>query len=324
MKNKIGNNLDCAILLSACLENEGITVNIIKNPSFTILLVNTGALIEESEKVTGDAELYIEKDNFVWIPIDLSLFGSSFLDAWKQGAKKYNEYLTMEEKGKIFNVKEYRVKAPEDNLSVSDVIPDIPKEMDLDSKLQADFKNFYKERIPSLIKKYNDKLKIMPDNLEVRLALADIYKRSVLINEASKEYEQVLLLDEKNMTALYSLADFSLYNKKQDDALKYFTKILNFYPQEPRAAFEIAEIYYSQDKSKEALEYYQKYLKFNTKDLQKNSAAQLKIGLCYASLKEMQKAIAELEKFIKEYPEHEFIEDTKKTLNLLKSEYPEE
>ncbi len=117
---------------------------------------------------------------------------------------------------------------------------------------------------------------------------------------------------------------YIIINDEKRDSLNYFIKILNFYPQEARAAFEIAEIYYARDKSKEALEHYQKYLKFNTQDKQKNGSAQLKIGLCYTSLSEMHKAIAELEKFIKDYPDHELVTDTKKTLDLLKSQYPEE
>ncbi|MEW6088719.1 MAG: tetratricopeptide repeat protein [bacterium] len=324
LKNKIGNDVDCAIFLSACLEKEGIAVNFIKNPSFVVLLVNTGASIEEAEKISGDSESYAEKDNLIWIPVDVSMFGSSFLDSWKQGIKKYKEYLAAKEKSEIFNIKEYRVKVPEDKLPESDFAAETPKESDLNLRLQEDLKNFYKERISSLIKKYNEKLKITPDDLKLRLALAGAYDENSQKEGAAGEYGQVLLMDEKNLTALYFLADYSLSREKRDEALNYFLKILNFYPQEPRAMFEIAEIYYSQDKSKEALELYQKYLKMGTQDKKRNSQAQLKIGLCYASLKEMKKAIEELEKFIKEYPEHELIEDTKKTLGLLKSGYSEE
>lgn len=321
LKNKIGNDLDCAVLLSACLEKEGIAVKIITNPSFTIMLINTGASIEEPEKVTGDAKLYVEKDNFIWIPVDVSLFGFSFPDAWKQGVEKYNEYLTMEEKGEMFSVKEYRVHAPEDDPSVNNVIPEIPEEMDIDTKLQADFKVFYKEMVQSLIKKYKDVLKIAPDDLKTRSTLANLYRENNFKDAASMEYEQVLKLDENNITALYFLAEYLLESEvqKYDEALNYFMKIIIFYPQESRAVFEIAEIYYAQDKSKEALEYYQKYSKFNTDDKQKSGSAQLKIGLCYASLGEMQKAIIGLDIFIKEYPEHKLVEDTKKTLKLLKS-----
>ncbi|MBI4649901.1 tetratricopeptide repeat protein [Candidatus Desantisbacteria bacterium] len=310
------------------MEQAEISADIIKNSYFTLILLNTGCSINEADKITGNTDLFIEKDNFILIPVDVAMFGSSFMDAWKEGVARYKEYKNMEEKGELFSVKEYRINIKEaSSLYLSQVLtlpptdwqPNIPKKTEIENVLQADLKKYKKDKESSLISKYKNKLKVIPDDLKTRMALAEVYKENGFLNEAAEEYKQVLLVDDKNMTALYTLSDYALYNKKNEEAMSYLNKILEIYPAESRAIFDIAENYYLQDKYEEALEYYKKYLKLDTNDLNKKGTAQLKIGLCFAALKKLDRAVTELEKFINEYPQHDMVKDTKKTLEILKS-----
>lgn len=45
-------------------------------------------------EITDDRSLFVEKNENVWIPVEITLAGEPFVQAWKEGAKELNATLS--------------------------------------------------------------------------------------------------------------------------------------------------------------------------------------------------------------------------------------
>ncbi len=80
---------DLAVVYASLLEAVGVRALILVTPSHAFAAVHTG-LPPQSRAVLGaDASLSFEHAGELWIPVETTLVGKSFEEAWKQGAAVY-------------------------------------------------------------------------------------------------------------------------------------------------------------------------------------------------------------------------------------------
>ena len=98
LARKSGDCDDLTILFAAVLENIGIGTALVDVPGHVFVIFNTG--VTEAEKNTlgfSDSLLVIHRGT-VWIPVEMTLVGSSFTRAWQKGAEEYRDWSA---KGKV-------------------------------------------------------------------------------------------------------------------------------------------------------------------------------------------------------------------------------
>ncbi|MFC1524721.1 6-bladed beta-propeller, partial [Thermodesulfobacteriota bacterium] len=87
LQRKSGDCDDLVALIAAALESLGIHTYPVEIPGHMLLMFDTG-LPATSDGYTMD-DLFVIKDGMLWIPVETTLIGSSFITAWEKGSRNY-------------------------------------------------------------------------------------------------------------------------------------------------------------------------------------------------------------------------------------------
>jgi hypothetical protein len=126
LAKKAGDCDDSSVLLAACLENLGIRTALVGTSDHVFIIFDTGVNTKNASRVSLNDRDYIIRDNSVWIPLETTIIGKSFADAWKVGADGY--YKTVDAKGKldIIDVRTAWEVSPPTNLASDEKISEMP------------------------------------------------------------------------------------------------------------------------------------------------------------------------------------------------------
>jgi hypothetical protein len=97
LKIKSGDCDDLSVLMSAGLENMGIETAILDVPGHLLMMFNTGLPESERQRISLNDELLAVRDGTIWIPVEATMIGTTFSEAWAEGARKYHDHLAKNE-----------------------------------------------------------------------------------------------------------------------------------------------------------------------------------------------------------------------------------
>jgi hypothetical protein len=90
LTRKSGDCADVVALLASALESMTVTTCALDAPGHLFLMFDTG---ETQREALGFPEtMLVSYAGTWWVPVEATLVGSSFLDAWKQGAEEYRRW----------------------------------------------------------------------------------------------------------------------------------------------------------------------------------------------------------------------------------------
>jgi hypothetical protein len=81
---------DLAILYCALLEAIGVPTAFITVPEHIFAAFSTGMTEEEARATFSDQTRFVVQDGQAWVPVETTLVGASFQDAWRSGAERWN------------------------------------------------------------------------------------------------------------------------------------------------------------------------------------------------------------------------------------------
>jgi len=86
LRKKSGDCDDLTALYCALLENVGISTALVDAPGHIYMMFDSGVPIEQARRFPIAESLYVVRNGQLWIPVEITLFGTSFLEAWRSGA----------------------------------------------------------------------------------------------------------------------------------------------------------------------------------------------------------------------------------------------
>jgi len=93
LKSKIGDCDDCSVLMSALLENLGISTCLLDvtdpDQGHLFMMFDTGIPLEQASSRFISPDEYIPYQGRAWIPIEVTQFGRSFQEAYRYGMQEY-------------------------------------------------------------------------------------------------------------------------------------------------------------------------------------------------------------------------------------------
>ncbi|MDH3343294.1 MAG: tetratricopeptide repeat protein, partial [Gammaproteobacteria bacterium] len=92
LKFKSGDCDDLSVLMSTSLENLGVETAILDVPGHLLMMFNTGVAEADRHQISGNDDLLVIRDGQVWIPVEATMIGTTFLEAWSEGSRKYHKY----------------------------------------------------------------------------------------------------------------------------------------------------------------------------------------------------------------------------------------
>jgi tetratricopeptide (TPR) repeat protein len=203
LKRKTGDCDDLTALMAALMESVGVTTAFLDVPGHVLM----AAQLDDSfplDPGLPDGSV-LSRDGARWIPVETTVVGQSFLDAWDQGVKTLRnvseDRLTLIETQDAWELyppatlpEEPGVEAPQ-RTTVTDKFPD------------GGVKALVSRRLNTLTAKHEAALKANPDDRDARLQLGLVRAESGLLEQSAKDFDVLLAGDPLNAAALNNRAN---------------------------------------------------------------------------------------------------------------------
>lgn len=240
LKRRAGDCDDLVSLFASLVESLGIKSAAVDYPGHIFTMFDSGIPKEDIEKFGLKREQVIIYEDTVYIPVELTLLGENFYNAWLKGAKNYNEYL-----GKGLKVvsmeKAWQIYKP----------ATLPNET-LNVKLPANFDNLYKSSYDFIAEKRNEEIL---KNIKANLTKPEqsLYALFRFSNAKDAIFLGNFLLksgiDEPLM--FNDLANIYFFEKKYDEALVYYKKAVEKDAENPFYLINLLKTYKKMSKKSE-------------------------------------------------------------------------
>ena len=259
LQAKIGDCDDCTAIYCAMLENLNIPTAIldVNDPEFghIYMMFDSGISVEEAGDFFLNEKEYVLWEGRLWIPVETTLFGSSFSDAWRNGAA---EYYVRKERGYI------------NELLVSDaqqvfkpgVVPDadiaLPSAEAINALYDRDLA-FFDNRLDQIAMASGVSL----DSAEGLYDAGTAYLRLGELDRAEETLDRAIELDSGMADAHNAKGVIQTRRRNYDEALRLFRRALDLNPGDAGYRINISLAYYLQGRTDEAQKAYDEAAEVN-------------------------------------------------------------
>lgn len=130
LERKSGDCDDLVAAYSSVLEKVGIATRVLRVPGHMFMMFSTG-VPASADGYTMD-EMYVIQDNMLWIPVETTVVGNSFIKAWELGAGNYYKW---KNKGlTVLNIQQAWASYKPVTLPTSTWVPNMITKQDVDKK----------------------------------------------------------------------------------------------------------------------------------------------------------------------------------------------
>ena len=251
LKRKSGDCDDLVILYSAMLESIGITTKLLFYPGHILMMFSTG--IKSKDKLDTLENMVVELEGKIWIPVETTLLGESFIKAWEAGSTSYYKW---KEKGlEIMDIKLAWKKFKPASLPISNWRSEIVKKDTIEKKFAEESNTVRKIHLRLISKKHIALLNENPNNVNALMQLGIIYAQAGVIEEAQKAFEKALEYDKVNANLKNNMGNIYYLNKDYTKAQLAYEEAANLDPKDPFILINLTRCYLKlemEDKAEEA------------------------------------------------------------------------
>ena len=217
LSRKSGDCDDLSILFAACMENVGINTAFIDVPGHVFIMFNTG--IAESDRLTlgFPDELLVRYQGTAWIPVEMTMVGSSFTRAWQKAAEEYRDWTAKGKVDIIVTSQAWELFKPV-TLPASDVKAAKVRRQDIEEKFKDELNALGQQRLNTLSAGYIEELKKNPQDMTALMQLGIIYGENGYYAEALEQFQKMLAQDKENAVALNNIGNINLLQERLEDA----------------------------------------------------------------------------------------------------------
>lgn len=197
LRLKSGDCDDLSVLISAGLENLGINTAFIEIPGHLFLMFDTGIDEIDAGLISQDNSLLVIRDGRVWIPLEATMVNTNFIEAWAEGANKYQKALAADELGIIDLAEAWKDYKPV-TLRKANYDIELPQKSRTESLVRQARTILLGKSIDRLVLPYQVMVANNPKNVTARLQVAILYARFGLYEDAELAFEALTELAPDN------------------------------------------------------------------------------------------------------------------------------
>jgi tetratricopeptide (TPR) repeat protein/sugar lactone lactonase YvrE len=260
MRRKSGDCDDLVAIYSAALESLGIYTLVVEVPGHMFMMLSTG--IEADADGYTNNDLYVIHNGKLWIPVETTIVGSSFVKAWELGAKNYYKW-----KGKgltLLDVHESWNTYKPASLPVSTQVPPEVSAKQMEAKFAGDLESVLKISSQTKIRHYLQAIENNPTDLEAHQQAAIILARFGDRSEALKYLEKILATEPKNASALNNRGNICMIEGDYPAAQKSYLAASQSSPDDAEILVNLAKAYKISKEMKKAKEAFGKAQKLDS------------------------------------------------------------
>lgn len=262
LKHKSGDCDDLTCLYAALLENIAIQTSLIDVPGHLFVMFDTEIDEIDEDEFGFPKDMYVKYKGTLWIPVEATLIGSSFLKAWQEGAKQFKKW----EKEKNIDIIDLRsawnVYKPA-TLPPSKLEYPFPTKEQIESKFKNEIEEIITLKLNNLCRLPKSVIDINPYDVQALLQLGIIYAENKMYDEAEKYFQKVLEINKNNAVALNNLGNIYLLKDNFDKAIEFYTKASEADPKDPEILVNLSISQYKKGLIKDAKITFQKAKKMD-------------------------------------------------------------
>ncbi len=256
LQSKIGDCDDCMVLFASLLENLGIDTIILDvsapGAGHIYMMFESGIPVGEAPRNFLSEEEYVIYKDRVWIPVETTMYGFPFSDAWRNGAAEYHK---RKAEGYISEIETaVALSSYKAGIIPSQEIKIPPKEV-IDELVESDI-NINKERFKQMTQIAGVSL----DNPDGLYEAGATYLNFNKLDDALDMLLKAVELKPDFGDALNTIGVIYTRKRQYDNAFNYFNRAIEVEPDNPLFRMNIAIALYLQGKLTEAINEYNKVL----------------------------------------------------------------
>lgn len=238
---KTGDCDDLSILYCALLESQDIPAAFVTVPGHIYAAFRLDLDAREAARLFERTSDFIERDDGLWVPVEVTMVGKSFLAAWQEGAREWREYgagpsagfWPIGEAWKSFE----RVGLPGDNPAAGQIQAEVAK-----SKIEADVGIVLERYLTPQVERLQADLKKQAGSARLRNGLGVLYGRFGLIDEAAREFKRATTAASPYAPALVNLASIAYAKKDYKIAQDFYEQARRADPRSSGALLGLARV----------------------------------------------------------------------------------
>jgi len=254
LERKSGDCVDMVGVYVAALESLGIATRVIEVPDHLLMMFSTGVKAEEDAYTMDD--MYVIYDDMLWIPVETTVVGSSFVKAWETGAANYYKW-----KGKgleLLDVSQaWQTYKPASLPESKWKSGDIGKE-NIDKKFPNEFSAMLKISSQIKTRHYRQAIEKNPADADAHLQIGIILSKLGDRQEAMKYFDKVVSLQPGNAAALNNRGNLYMIEDKYAEAEKAYRDASKAAPDDPYIWINLTKAHKALNEIKEAKEAFAK------------------------------------------------------------------
>jgi len=228
LHRKSGDCDDLVALYAAALETIGIKTLVVGNPEHMLIMFSSG-IADDGSGYTMDG-MFVVHEGRLWIPVETTLVGHSFIRAWEEGSRKFHAF--QGNNSTLLDVHDSWETFKPTALPASFWEPDRVSREVIEERFRDELKTLRKIVVQFRGKKYVDILSEDPDDMNALMQLAIIKARAGETQEAFKILLKLLKIDPKNAAALNNIGNIHFLEGRYEDARDAYKMAADLEPQD--------------------------------------------------------------------------------------------
>lgn len=273
LARKSGDCDDLTAFYASALESMGISTLVVEVPGHMFMMFSTGIAADE-DGYTMD-EMYVAHDGILWIPVETTVVGSSFVKAWELGAANYYKWrdkgLTLLDVHTFWGT--YKpATLPDVAAKAMDVTP-----AEIEKKFPGEFMSVLKISSQTKTRRYLQAIARKPGDMEAHLQLGIVLAKLGDRKEAMKYFDKVIAAEPKNASAHNNRGNLFMMDAKYAEAQKSYQAAIQYSGNDAEIWVNLAKSYKVVNNAKKAKEAFMQAAKLDPSVKKKYKALALEL-----------------------------------------------
>ena len=272
---------DCdglSMMFAAAMENIGIETALLDVPGHVFVMFNTGIAEQERRTLGFPDELLVLYRGATWIPLEMTIVGSSFTQAWQKGAEEYRDWSAKGKMDIISIRKAWELFRPVTQPSY-DIGPGKVKSEEIEGKYKGELEELARQRLVNLSAGYLELLKKNPNDMQTLGQLGILYGENGLTSEALEQFQKMLAQDKTNALALNNIGNISYLQGRFDDARQAYEAALTSTPGEPGIMVNLSRVLMQSGKKETAKKLFQEAVAIDPRVIRQYADLAVNLGV---------------------------------------------
>lgn len=243
MEYRSGDCDDLSILFAALAESTGQEAAFVTVPGHIYAALRIPLDPDEARSTFSRPDDLLFVDDLVWLPVETTALGGSFLEAWQLGARQWREN---RERAAIIPIRSAWEEYPPVGLGGDSEAAPTSITDQLAVAYEADLLEVVEREIYPEVARLRTRYEASRDPRYLN-RIAVVYARYGLYARAREELNGLLRNQARNVPALVNLGNIEFLNDRYGDALQMYERALTIMPQHPTALLGAARSHHSME-----------------------------------------------------------------------------